>query len=117
MRKLLTPLFLTLTLTACDQAAPPPPPQSPTELATGEGVFKQVCHACHGMGVAGAPKLGDREQWKKRLDQGSEKLLQHALEGFTGSHGTMPPRGGKPDLSDAEMKAAVDYMLSKLPPG
>lgn len=117
MHKFLVPVLTAMALTACDQAPPPRPPQSPAEQATGEQVFKQVCHACHGMGVAGAPKLGDQAQWEKRVGQGPEKLLQNALTGFTGKHGTMPPRGGKPDLSDAEMKAAVDYMLSKLPPG
>lgn len=117
MRKPLSSLLLILALTACDQAAPPAPSASPSELATGERVFKQVCHACHGMGVAGAPKLGDKDQWARRIDQGADKLLRHALTGFTGTHGTMPPRGGKPDLSDEEVKAAVDYMLSKLPPG
>lgn len=117
MHKFLVPALTAMALTACDQAPPPRPPQSPAEQATGEQVFKQVCHACHGMGVAGAPKLGDKAQWEKRVGQGPEKLLQNALAGFTGKHGTMPPRGGKPDLSDAEMKAAVDYMLSKLPPG
>lgn len=115
MYKHYSPLLLALVLAACDQA-PPPPPQPPSDLATGERVFKQVCHACHGMGVAGAPKLGDRDQWKKRVDQGPDKLLQNARQGFTGNYGTMPPRGGKPDLSDTELKAAVDFMLSKLPP-
>lgn len=110
------PLLLVLALAACGKTEPPAAQQAPADLAKGEQVFKQVCHACHGMGVAGAPKLGDQEQWKKRVSQGHDTLLQHALKGFTGTHGTMPPRGGKPDLSDAEVKAAVDYMLSKVPP-
>jgi cytochrome c5 len=110
-------LMFICSLAACDKAAPPPPSPSPTTMATGEGVFKQVCHACHAMGVAGAPKLGDREQWRKRVEQGSDQLYRHAMQGFTGTHGTMPPRGGKPDLSDADVKAAVDFMVSKVPPG
>jgi cytochrome c5 len=118
MRQPLTAALFALSLTACDQAPPPAPKaQSPADQATGERVFKQVCHACHGMGVAGAPRLGDRAQWEDRVGQGPEKLYQRALKGFTGSHGTMPPRGGKADLSDAEVRAGVDYMLSKLPPG
>lgn len=109
------PLLFIISLAACDKAAPPPPPATPADLAAGEGVYKQVCHACHGMGVAGAPKLGDRDQWKKRIEQGRDQLYSHAIQGFSGNHGTMPPRGGKPDLSDAEVKAGVDYMLSRLP--
>ncbi len=116
MNDRLSLLLLSLVLSACGQEVTPPS-QTPQDLATGERVFKQVCHACHGMGVAGAPKLGDREQWKKRVSQGPDKLLQHALKGFAGEHGTMPPRGGNPELSDMEVKTAVDYMLSKLPPG
>lgn len=115
MTKHLIPLFTVLALSACDKA-PPPTPKTPEELAMGENVFKQVCHACHGMGVAGAPKLGDADQWKARVKQGPEQLYKHAIEGFKGTHGTMPARGGKPDLSDAQVKAGVDYMLSKLPP-
>lgn len=118
MQKLTTLLLPAVAfLAACDRAPPPPAPQTPAELVTGERIFKQVCHACHGMGVAGAPKLGDRAQWEKRIGQGPEKLLRNAIQGFSGNHGTMPPRGGKPDLTDAEVKAAVDYMLAKLPPG
>ena len=135
MHQLLILLLSIFILAACDRAPAPSEPQTPTpqtatapapdaapaeqQAATtpvdGENVFKQVCTACHGMGIAGAPKLGDPAQWKARLAQGPEKLLQHAIEGYTGSQGTMPPRGGKPDLSDAEVKAAVDFMLSRLP--
>ena len=115
MNRPLAPVLFALALSACDKA-PPPAQKTPEELALGENVFKQVCHACHGMGVAGAPKLGEADQWKTRVKQGVEPLYKHALEGFKGTHGTMPARGGKPDLSDEQVKAGVDYMLSKLPP-
>ena len=109
---------LVLVLAACEQAPPPPPARTPaaTDLAKGEGIFKQVCKACHGTGAGGAPRLDKPDQWKPRLAQGNEQLYRHAITGFKGAYGTMPPRGGKPDLTDEEVRAAVDYMLSVLPP-
>lgn len=106
-------LLLSVMLAGCD-ARTPPPPAPPPALATGENVYRQTCQACHGMGVAGAPRLGDREHWAARIMQDREVLYRRAIEGFTGTTGTMPPRGGRPDLSDERVKAAVDYMLSKL---
>lgn len=72
-----------------------------------------VCTACHSTGVAGAPKVGDKAAWEPRIAQGTEVLYKHAIGGFTGKSGTMPPKGGRTDLSDDEVKAAVDYMVSK----
>lgn len=63
---------------------------------------------CHGTGIAGAPKLGDAAAWKARIAQGKAVLHQHALKGIR----TMPPKGGNPALPDAEVTAAVDYMVS-----
>ncbi len=120
MHKQLIPILLAMGVTACDQQATPlaaPRPLAPADLAKGEQVFNQVCKACHGTGAGGAPRLGNQAQWENRLAQGHDMLYQHALLGFIGPHGTMPPRGGKPDLSDAEVKAGVDYMLSRLAPG
>lgn len=108
-------LLLPIMLVGCDAGTPPPPPPAPpSALATGENVYRQTCQACHGAGVAGAPRLGDREQWQARVAQGRETLYQHAIEGFTGATGTMPARGGRPDLSDERVRLAVDYMLSML---
>ena len=69
--------------------------------------------ACHGTGVAGAPKIGDKADWGPRVAQGKQVLYDHAIKGFTGQKGAMPPKGGATQLSDDEVKAAVDYMVSK----
>jgi cytochrome c5 len=64
--------------------------------------------ACHGTGVAGAPKLGDKAAWAPRIKQGKDTLYNHALHG----KGAMPPKGGNASLADDAVKAAVDYMVS-----
>lgn len=80
------------------------------EAKSGEEVFTAVCSACHTSGVLGAPKVGDKADWSKRLEeQGRDKLHTRAIDGFK----AMPPRGGSADLSDQEVKDAVDFMLSK----
>ena len=74
-----------------------------------DGVF----FACHGSGIPNVPQLGDAAAWAPRIAQGNETLYTNAINGFTGSSGMpMPPRGMNPDLSDDEVKAAVDYMVS-----
>jgi cytochrome c5 len=81
--------------------------------ASGEAVYNQTCQVCHGAGVAGAPKLGDKGDWGPRIAQGKDLLYQHAIVGFTGKKGVMPPKGGNTALPDADVKAAVDFMASK----
>ena len=76
---------------------------------TGEQVYQKVCVACHGSGVAGAPKVGDKEAWAPHITEGMDHLYHSALNG----DGPMPPKGGDSSLSDAEVKAAVDYMVEK----
>ena len=79
----------------------------------GKTVFNSTCVACHGSGVAGAPKVGDKAAWKNRISQGVDTLYKHALGGFQGKSGFMPPKGGNASLPDADVKAAVNYMVSK----
>lgn len=75
----------------------------------GEALYASApCAACHAAGVAGAPKIGDAEAWGPRIDKGKEALYASAINGI----GAMPPRGGS-GLSDAEIKAIVDYMVSQ----
>jgi cytochrome c5 len=76
---------------------------------SGEQVYQSICGACHGAGLLGSPKLGDKAAWKQRLAQGSATLYDHAIKGIR----TMPPKGGNTALTDGEVKAAVDYMAGK----
>jgi cytochrome c5 len=91
------------------QAAEPP------ELAgfeQGRTVWIGTCALCHSEPATGAPQLGDAKAWAKRIAQGKAVLYGHALEGFMGPLGDeMPARGANPDLSDDDIKAAVDYMV------
>lgn len=91
------------------EAAPAPAPVDDK----GKAVFGKTCALCHASGVAGAPKPGDRADWGPRIAQGNDILYKHALEGFTGSKGAMPARGGGTSLSDDEVKAAVDFMTAQ----
>ncbi|MDP2325805.1 MAG: c-type cytochrome [Gammaproteobacteria bacterium] len=77
---------------------------------TGEQVYNAACFACHGAGVGGAPKLGDAAAWQPRVAKGRATLNKHSLEGFQGDAGYMPPKGGRVDLSDEEIIAAVGFM-------
>jgi cytochrome c5 len=79
----------------------------------GETVYNASCSACHAAGVAGAPKLGDKANWGKRIAQGNDTLYTHALKGFQGKSGVMPAKGGNASLPDADVKAAVDFMVGK----
>lgn len=75
--------------------------------------YESNCTACHGFGIAGAPKLGDKDSWAPRITQGSETLYDHAINGFTGEFGIMPPKGGFTDLTDEQVMAIVDYMVDE----
>jgi len=88
-----------------------PAAQASTVGVDGKAVFDKICTLCHTPGVAGAPKFGDKAAWAPRIAQGLDTLHSHALKGFAGKTGVMPPKGGGADLSDAEVMAAVDYML------
>jgi len=78
----------------------------------GKQVFDSVCFACHTPGAAGAPKFGDAAAWAPRIAKGMDTLYEHAVNGFMGEAGMMPPKGGRPDFADADIKSAVDYMTS-----
>ena len=74
---------------------------------TGEQAFTQVCSACHGTGINGAPKIGDHAAWAPRIAQGKETLYKDAIAG----KGNMPPKGGT-NWPDATIRMTVDYMVS-----
>jgi cytochrome c5 len=91
-------------------AAIPPPAAAAASPSAGSGkaTYDAICTACHAAGVAGAPKFGDKAAWGPRLQGGKDHLYTSALKG----KGAMPPKGGNPGLADADVKAAVDYILS-----
>jgi cytochrome c oxidase subunit 2 len=76
--------------------------------ADGKAVYEQTCQMCHAQGLMAAPKLGDQPGWQSRLAQGEATLVSHAINGIR----TMPPKGGNMTLSDAQVQAAVGYMIS-----
>lgn len=79
----------------------------------GKKIYDATCMACHAAGVAGAPKLGDKANWAPRIAQGMDTLHTHAIKGFQGKAGMMPPKGGNMAAKDDDIKAAVDYMVSQ----
>jgi cytochrome c5 len=87
----------------------PKPAAGAAGAADGKKVFDSTCTACHSTGVAGAPKLGDKAAWAPRIKQGMDTLLQSALKG----KGAMPPKGGNASLSDADVRAAIEFMVSQ----
>jgi len=108
-----------------DPNAPPPAPAETVAVAVapgatpaaaapassagkGKSVYDTSCAACHTAGVAGAPKTGDKAAWASRLKTGNSALVAAVVKG----KGAMPPKGGNMSLSDDDIQAAVDYMLS-----
>jgi len=91
-----------------------PEPQASTglDLAKGEQIYNQACFACHLTGIVGAPKFGDKALWAPRIEKGMDTLVTHALQGFQGETGVMPPKGGQTQLTDEEVKNAVAYILN-----
>jgi cytochrome c5 len=78
----------------------------------GTEVYEGACKACHGIGLAGAPKAGDKTAWGPRVAKGKNTLYDHALHGFSGTAGVMPAKGGRTDLSDDLIKQAVDHLVA-----
>ena len=101
-----------VTVATAPAAAPAAPTGGGAAAADGKKVYDTACLVCHTAGIAGAPKLGDKSAWAPRLAEGANTLYTHAINGFQGKAGLMPAKGGNPSLSDADVKAAVDYMVS-----
>jgi cytochrome c5 len=79
---------------------------------SGKQIVSAQCSQCHQEGKGGAPKIGDRAAWIPRLTHGFDAAVSSAIHG----HGGMPARGGLPDLTDGEVRAAIAYMLNPDPP-
>lgn len=100
------------TAAATAPAAPAAPAAATATASTaGKTLYSTACVACHGAGVAGAPKFGDKAAWAPRIAQGTNVLYEHAIKGFQGKAGVMPPKGGS-SAPDADVKSAVDYMVA-----
>jgi cytochrome c5 len=80
----------------------------------GKTIFNNLCTSCHTAGVAGAPKVGNKAMWAPRIAEGLDTLIKHATEGYHGPDGNfMPPKGGNPALTDAQVKAAVTWIVDQ----
>ena len=79
--------------------------------ADGKGLYETACTTCHGQGIGGAPRSGDKGAWAPRIAQGKDTLYKHAIEGYQGKGGVMPAKGGRTDAPDDLVKLAVDYMV------
>ncbi len=113
--KWLAVFFVSGTLFACAESEKEQvaeiQPQIEKEPHVGMQVWEDTCRVCHSVGLAGSPKFGDAVAWNKRLEKRTmDEIYQHALEGW----GDMPARGGNPELSDQQVKDAVDYMISQV---
>ena len=93
-------------------AAPAPAPAAPAapENTVGKSIYGKTCSMCHAAGVAGAPKPGDKADWGPRIAQGKDTLYKHAIEGFNGSKGAMPAKGGNPALNDEKLEAIIAFI-------
>ena len=80
----------------------------------GKTIFNNLCTSCHTAGVAGAPKVGNKAMWAPRIAEGLDTLIKHATDGYHGPDGNfMPPKGGNPALTDAQVKAAVTWIVDQ----
>lgn len=81
------------------------------EAHPGAATYDQYCSICHDVGVGGAPKLGDADQWVSRIENGMPVLMANAINGMSSANGVMPAKGGFVHLSDDEVNTAVEYMV------
>jgi cytochrome c5 len=91
------------------QAAADKPADTQTASADGQKIYQASCQACHVAGVAGAPKLGDKDAWAPRIAKGNDALLSSVKNGFN----AMPPMGGCMSCSDEDLRAAIEYMVGQ----
>jgi len=93
------------------EATTPAGSAAPAQPKNGDELYEQACKACHGAGIGGAPKAGDKAAWGPRVSKGKDILYDHAIKGFTGTAGMMPAKGGRVDVSDDLVKQAVDHIV------
>jgi cytochrome c5 len=83
------------------------------QVAAGEEIYETNCAGCHDSGTGGAPRPGNKQDWKGIIDQPIEALTKRSIDGFEGKKGTMPPKGGNDVLTEKEISNAVRYMVFK----
>ena len=103
-----TPVAAAPAAEAAPAAAAPVAATATAAAGAGEALYKQACQVCHAAGVAGAPKFGDKAAWSARLPAGIDALYNSVAKG----KGAMPPRGGAAQASDADLRAAVEFMAA-----
>ena len=81
--------------------------------AAGKAVYDAGCAACHKNGVMGSPKLGDKAAWAPRIKEGLDSMVAKSIKGYKGAKGMMPPKGGNPKLTDAQVGNAVAYLVAQ----
>lgn len=96
-----------VTETADASATAAIPAATQEQLDVGKDLYNLACFACHGTGVAGAPKIGDKADWTPYMDTGLDTMLQLAISG----KGAMPPRGTAMNASDEDLRSAILYMI------
>lgn len=89
-------------------------PEPVATTMSGPQVYNAACIVCHASGIGGAPTMGDDAAWQARIAKGNDTLYLNAIDGYVGSTGFMPQKGGRLDLSDDEVRSAVDYMVAEL---
>jgi len=92
-----------------EPAAGDKPPDTQTAPADGRMIFQTFCQACHVMGIAGAPKLGDKAAWKPRIAKGGDALLSSVKNGLN----AMPPNGACANCSDDQLRSVIEYMVEQ----
>ena len=103
-----TPVAAAAPAAEAAPAAAAPVAAAAAAAGAGEALYKQACQVCHAAGVAGAPKFGDKAAWSARLPAGIDALYNSVAKG----KGAMPPRGGAAQASDADLRAAVEFMAA-----
>jgi cytochrome c5 len=94
---------------AAEPAVAEPAAETQTAAVDGQKIYQASCQACHAAGVAGAPKLGDKDAWAPRIAKGNDAMLSSIMNGFK----AMPPKGGCMSCSEDELRAAMEYMLEQ----
>jgi cytochrome c5 len=85
------------------------PEAEKSAAVSGAEVYQAHCASCHAEGVAGAPKTGDKDAWSGKIASGIDQMVQNSINGI----GTMPAKGGNPNLRDEDVRAAVEYMVEQ----